>query len=68
MEYQDVKLHISWVPGHSNVDRNEQADKLAKEGIMLQEDTRETYVSLAYLGRMVKNQRFKEWQEQWKPQ
>ena len=66
LKNKDIQLHISWVPGHSDVEGNEQADKLAKEGTTLQDNTREAYISLAYLGRMVKNQRFQEWQEQWK--
>jgi len=66
LENRGIQLHISWVPGHSDVEGNEHAERLAKEGTILQDDTREAYISLAYLGRMVKTQRFQEWQEQWK--
>ena len=66
LENRGIQLHISWVPGHSDVEGNEHADRLAKEDTTLQDDTQEAYIFLAYLGRMVKNQRFQEWQEQWK--
>src|SRR2546421_10645277 len=66
LENRGIQLTISWVPGHSDVEGNEHADRLAKEDTTLQDDTQEAYIFLAYLGRMVKNQRFQEWQEQWK--
>ena len=58
LENRGIQLHISWVPGHSDVEGNEHADRLAKEGTTLQDDTWEAYISLVYLGHMVKNQRF----------
>lgn len=59
-----TSLHIQWVPGHFDVEGNEQADKLAKEGTQI--TTRQnTTTTLSFLKRVCREARKREWRTIW---
>jgi ribonuclease HI len=47
-------LQLEWVPGHMNVLGNELADKAAKKATELAISVSESYVSLAFIKRKIK--------------
>ena len=55
-KFQDIiiQLHLEWVPGHMNIKGNELADKAAKKGTELQYITLESYISLAFIKRKIR--------------
>lgn len=59
-----VKVHIHWVPGHTDVDGNEAADQLAKEAAAMQARGFPT-TTLTWLRRQVKATIMKEWIQDW---
>ena len=59
-----IELHIAWVPGHEDVEGNEIADVLAKEGT--EKPPAQQKISFAHLRRLVKQQAFMDWMESWR--
>ena len=55
-KFQDIaiQLHLEWVPGHMNIRGNELADKAAKKGTELQYINPESYVSLTFIKRKIR--------------
>ena len=55
-KFQDraIQLQLEWVPGHMNIKGNELADKAAKKGTELQHVTPESYMSLAFIKRKIR--------------
>ena len=55
-KFQDraIQLQLKWVPGHMNIKGNELANKAAKKGTELQHVTPESYISLAFVKRKIK--------------
>ena len=55
-KFQDkaIQLQLEWVPGHMNIKGNELADKAAKKGTELQYVTPESYISLTFIKRKIK--------------
>ncbi len=49
-----IQLHLEWVPGHMNIRGNDLADKAAKKGTELQHITPESYISLAFIKRKIR--------------
>ena len=49
-----IQLQLEWVPGHMNIKGNELADKAAKKGTELQHVTPESYISLAFIKRKIR--------------
>ena len=49
-----IQLHLEWVPGHMNIKGNELANKAAKKGTELQYITPESYISLAFIKRKIR--------------
>jgi ribonuclease HI len=47
-------MQLEWVPGHMNILGNELADKAAKKETELQISASESYISLAYIKRKIK--------------
>ena len=60
----NIKLHIHWVPGHTNVPGNEKADALAKEGAALG-TADSTSFSLAWLKRQARRETYMDWMDEW---
>ena len=58
------RLYIFWCPSHVNVLGNELTDKLAKKGLSLTRST-ETFVSIGYLKRLVKETSLQNWEQVW---
>ena len=61
----DILVYLEWVPGHMNVYGNEMADKAAKKGTELQRICPESYISLAFIKRKIKEAAMLEWTESW---
>ena len=49
-----IQLQLEWVPGHMNIKGNELADKAAKKRTELQHVTPESYISLAFVKRKIR--------------
>ena len=66
-KFQDktIQLHLEWVPGHMNIRGNELADKAAKKGTELQYVTPESYISLTFIKRKIKETGLTDWNEIW---
>ena len=58
-------MQLEWVPGHMNIKRNELADKAAKKETKLQRITIESYISIAYIKRKVKESALIDWNNIW---
>ena len=50
----NIQLHLNWVPGHMNIKGNKLADKAAKKGTELQNTFLESYISLVFIKRKIK--------------
>ena len=66
-KFQDkaIQLQLEWVPGHMNIRGNELADKAAKKGTELQYVTPESYISMAFIKRKIKETGLIDWNEIW---
>jgi ribonuclease HI len=66
-KFQDIaiQLHLEWVPGHMNIRGNELADKAAKKGTELQYITSESYISLAFIKRKIRETGLTNWNNIW---
>jgi hypothetical protein len=60
-----IQLQLEWVPGHMNILGNELADKAAKKGTQLQKSTLESYISLAFIKRKIKESVLNDWTKAW---
>jgi hypothetical protein len=60
-----IQLHLEWVPGHMNIRGNELADKAAKKGTKLQYITPESYISLAFIKRKIRETGLTNWNNIW---
>src|SRR2546421_3268071 len=65
IQERGATLHIHWVPGHRDVEGNEEADKRAKEAAK-KADRRSPNLSLSYLKRRVKEMVTEEWNIAWR--
>jgi len=66
-KFQDlgIQLHLNWVPGHMNIRGNELADKAAKKGTEMQRSAIESYISLAFISRKIKESALLDWNTLW---
>ena len=66
-KFQDIaiQLHLEWVPGHMNIRGNELADKAAKKGTELQYINPESYVSLTFIKRKIRETGLTNWNNIW---
>ena len=65
IQERGATLHIHWVPGHRDVEGNEEADKRAKEAAK-KADRRSPNLSLSYLKRRAKEMVTEEWNIAWR--
>ena len=56
-------MHLEWVPEHINIKENELADKAAKKKAKLQHTTAESYISLAFIKRKIRESGLIEWNQ-----
>ena len=66
-KFQDraIQLQLEWVSGHMNIKGNELADKAAKKGTELQHVTPESYISLAFVKRKIRETGLANWNDIW---
>ena len=60
-----IQLQLEWVPGHMNIKGNELADKAVKRGTELQHVTPESYISLAFVKRKIREIGLANWNDIW---
>ena len=60
----DIKLTLQWIPGHCNLQGNERADRLAKEGARKEQP--ENPCSYSNIKRILKSKSREEWLTKWK--
>ena len=58
-------MQLKWVSGHMNIKRNELADKAAKKETKLQRTAIESYISIAYIKRKIKESALIDWTSIW---
>ena len=67
MEQKNIKVNISWTPGHANIKGNEEADRLAKEASLeaaaMKSDTE--VVTMADIKQAAVKMGLSQWQRQW---
>ena len=59
----DIQLTMQWIPGHTDLFGNEQADKLAKQGSLKPQPTKQTTLNTAK--QMTKQTYKQEWMKNW---
>jgi len=64
LSLRNNNIHVSWVPGHREIQGNEHADRLAKAG--LKRKARNPLTSLSYLKRKAKEEILASWKQEWK--
>ncbi len=60
-----IQMQLEWVPGHMNILGNELADKAAKRGTEMPKAALESYVSLAFIKRKIKESALNDWTRTW---
>ena len=58
-------MQLEWVSEHMNIEENELADKAAKKETKLKKIAAESYISLAFIKRKVKESAITEWSQIW---
>ena len=61
----NIQMQLEWVPGHMNIKRNELADKAAKKETKLQRTAIESYISIVYIKRKIKESALIDWTSIW---
>src|SRR5438034_3732965 len=65
LQNNNIQMQLEWVPGHINIKGNELADKAAKKGTKLQRTAIESYISIAYIRRKIKESALFDWINIW---
>src|SRR5437588_7385154 len=65
LKSRGITVHIHWVPGHVQVQGNEKADALAKQGTEGKRLPRDATTSITYLKRKNREQQMQEWKHEW---
>src|SRR5438270_1315611 len=62
---QDLELHLHWVPGHTGIQGNDEADKLAKQAAEYPQPCEDSYLSLTKLKTKIKMSSLLAWHQYW---
>ncbi len=65
LQNNNIQMQLEWVPGHMNIKGNELADKAAKKETKLQKTAIESYISIAYIKRKIKESALIDWTSIW---
>ena len=65
LQNNGIKVHIHWVPGHVEVEGNERADILAKEGTTRAKPERDATTSITFIKKKIKERAMEEWKRRW---
>ena len=60
-----VDVKVGWVPGHADIELNDEADRLAKIGSTMGSELLQTTVSEGVLNRWIKEKAMKSWKRMW---
>ena len=66
LEELKVELDIIWIPGHADIELNDEADRLAKLGSKLQSGECQEIVSKSVLDRWIQEKTTERWNRAWK--
>ncbi|XP_023209700.1 uncharacterized protein LOC111612685 [Centruroides sculpturatus] len=58
-------ISFKWVPGHSNIEGNEKADKLAKKAAELMTNPSFGLIPISYINQHIHDNSIKLWEEEW---
>ncbi|CUS06674.1 unnamed protein product, partial [Tuber aestivum] len=61
----DLQLHLHWVPGHTGIQGNDEADRLAKQAAEYPQPDIDSYLSLTKLKTQIKQSALKAWHQYW---
>ena len=61
----NIQMQLEWVSEHMNIKENKLADKAAKKETKLQRTAIESYISIAYIKRKVKESALIDWNNIW---
>src|SRR5947209_3575793 len=65
LKSRGITVHMHWVPGHVQVQGNEKADALAKQGTEGKRLPRDATTSITYLKHKNREQQMPEWKHRW---
>ena len=61
----DLQLHLHWVPGHTGIQGNDEADRLAKQAAEYPLPTQDSYLSLTKLKTQIRKSALLAWHTYW---
>jgi len=61
----DLQLHLHWVPGHTGIQGNDEADILAKQAAEYPQPTQDSYLSLTKLKTQIQQSALTAWHHYW---
>ena len=62
---QDLNLHLHWVPGHTGIQGDDEADRLAKQAAECPQPAQHSYLSLTRLKTQIRQSALVQWQQYW---
>jgi ribonuclease HI len=65
LQTMNIHTHIHWVPGHVEVEGNEKADQLAKNGTQCKRKERDAYTYITYIKRQIREKAMETWKTRW---
>lgn len=61
----DLQLHLHWVPGHTGIQGNDEADTLEKQAAEYPQPTQDSYLSLTKLKTQIRQSALLAWHQYW---
>ena len=65
LKRMEVDISLIWIPGHADIEYNEMADELAKQGSKMEEDRHQEEVSEGVINRWIKEKTNITWSRMW---